>query len=162
MTETVDIYPCDAGMNPNEPPAGARIPQSRQNIAAMEKAVELINSGETVSTRSRWATYDRGSSSPARYPISRVGMPIVAGLIAGATLLGAAAVAMADALVGTSSADSQAAPQAEVSVLAVSLTVGGAVATAGFGATLTLTRRRAASRPTSDRAVHRRVGSSPP
>ncbi len=83
-------------------------------------------------------------------------MRIVAcGLIAGAALLGAAPVAMADVAVservstttGTSSArtnsDGRAAPQSEVSMLAVSLTVGGAVAMAGSGVALVLTRRRA-------------------
>jgi hypothetical protein len=88
-----------------------------------------------------------------------VEMRIVAcGLIAGAALLGGAPVAMADAPVNeptsttsttsTTSADSQA-PQAEVSMLAVSLTVGGAVAMAGSGVALVLTRRRALSRPPS-------------
>jgi hypothetical protein len=75
-----------------------------------------------------------------------VAMRIVAcGLIVGAALLGAAPIAMAGELthdaVGASS-DSQVAPQAEVSMLAVSLTVGGAVATAGSGAVLALARRR--------------------
>jgi hypothetical protein len=78
-------------------------------------------------------------------------MRIVAcGLIAGAALLGAAPVAMADELthgaVGVNS-DSQVAPQAEVSLLAVSLTVGGAVAMAGSGAALALARRRRVSPP---------------
>jgi hypothetical protein len=82
-----------------------------------------------------------------------VEMRIVAcGLIAGAALVGGAPVAMADASVNvptsTTSADSQA-PQAEVSMLAVSLTVGGAVAMAGSGVALVLTRRRALSRPPS-------------
>jgi hypothetical protein len=48
--------------------------------------------------------------------------------------------------VSTTGSDSQAVPQTEVSMLAVSLTVGGAVATAGSGAALLLTRRRALSR----------------
>jgi hypothetical protein len=78
-------------------------------------------------------------------------MRIVAcGLIVGAALLGAAPVAMADEsthdTVGASS-DSPVAPQAEVSLLAVSLTVGGAVATAGSGAALALARRRKVSPP---------------
>jgi hypothetical protein len=81
-------------------------------------------------------------------------MRIVAcGLIAGAGLLGAAPMAMADVPVsepvGATSTDSQAAPQAEVSMLAVSLTVGGAVAMAGSGVALVLTRRRAVNRPPS-------------
>jgi hypothetical protein len=67
-------------------------------------------------------------------------------LVAGAALLGPVPVAMADAPVNS---DSQAAPQAEVSILAVSLTVGGAVATAGSGVALVLTRRRALSRQPS-------------
>ncbi|MGH3806942.1 MAG: hypothetical protein ACRDRU_09980 [Pseudonocardiaceae bacterium] len=76
-----------------------------------------------------------------------VAMRIVAcGLVAGAALLGPVPAAMADGLDGTASSDSQAAPQAEVSMLAVSLTVGGAVATAGSGVALVLTRRRALSR----------------
>jgi hypothetical protein len=84
-------------------------------------------------------------------------MRIVAcGLIAGAVLLGPVPVAMADAPVSAvpvsaapvrpTNADSQAAPRAEVSVLAVSLTVGGAVAMAGSGMALVLTRRRTVSR----------------
>lgn len=74
-------------------------------------------------------------------------MRIVAcGLIAGAALLGPVPVAMADAPVSTTSADSQAAPRAEVSMLAVSLTVGGAVAMAGSGVALVLARRRTVSR----------------
>ncbi len=75
-------------------------------------------------------------------------MRIVAcGLIAGAALLGAAPVAIADESthqphpVGDSS-DRQVVPQAEVSLLAVALTVGGAVATVGSGAALALGRRR--------------------
>lgn len=67
---------------------------------------------------------------------------LACGLIAGAALLGSTPVAMADAPANPTSADSQAAPQAEVSMLAVSLTVGGAVATAGSGVALVLTRRR--------------------
>ncbi|MBA2472612.1 MAG: hypothetical protein H0V41_10375 [Pseudonocardiales bacterium] len=92
---------------------------------------------------------------PARYRRAHVG--IACGLLAGAALLGAAPVAMADAAVServsttTSSArtnsDGQAAPHSEVSMLAVSLTVGGAVAMAGSGVALVLTRRRAISRP---------------
>jgi len=70
-------------------------------------------------------------------------MRIVAcGLIAGAALLGSVPVAMADAPVSTTSSDSPAVPQAGVSMLAVSLTVGGARATAGSGMALVLTRRR--------------------
>jgi hypothetical protein len=77
-------------------------------------------------------------------------MRIVAcGLIAGAALLGGAPMAMADVTGGRTNADSQAAPQAEVSMLAVTLTVGGAVATAGSGVALVLTRRRTVSRPPS-------------
>jgi hypothetical protein len=80
-----------------------------------------------------------------------VAMRIVAcGLIAGAALLGAAPMAMAGEsthdTVATNS-DSHVAPQAEVSMLAVSLTVGGAVATAGSGAALALARRRRLSPP---------------
>ena len=67
---------------------------------------------------------------------------VTCGLIVGAALLGPAPVAMADAPVSTTSADSQAAPQAEVSILAVSLTVGGALAMTGSGVALVLTRRR--------------------
>ncbi|MGH3972771.1 MAG: hypothetical protein ACRDS9_05540 [Pseudonocardiaceae bacterium] len=78
-------------------------------------------------------------------------MRIVAcGLIAGAALLGAAPVAMADDLpheTAGASADSQAAPRDEVSVLAVSLTAGGAIATAGSGVALALARRRKFSPP---------------
>jgi hypothetical protein len=79
-------------------------------------------------------------------------MRIVAcGLIAGAALVGPVPVAMADGPVSSTSAnsDSQAAPQAEVSMLAVSLTVGGAVAMAGSGMALVLTRRRTVSRRSS-------------
>ena len=80
-------------------------------------------------------------------------MRIVAcGLIAAAALLGLVPAAMADVPASTAStanADSQAVPQTEVSMLAVSLTVGGAVATAGSGVALVLTRRRALSRPPS-------------
>jgi hypothetical protein len=77
-------------------------------------------------------------------------MRIVAcGLIAGAALLGAVPVATADAPVTTANTDSHAAPQTEVSVLAVSLTVGGAVATVGSGMALVLSRRRALSRQPS-------------
>jgi hypothetical protein len=56
---------------------------------------------------------------------------------------------MADAPVTTANADSQAAPQTEVSMLALSLTVGGAVATVGSGVALALSRRRAVSRQPS-------------
>ena len=77
-------------------------------------------------------------------------MRIVAcGLIAGTALLGFAPLAMADATVSAANADSQAAPRTEVSMLAVSLTVGGAVATAGSGMALVLNRRRALSRQPS-------------
>jgi hypothetical protein len=69
------------------------------------------------------------------------------GLIVGAALLGPAPLAMADTPVSTANADSQAVPQTEVSMLAVSLTVGGAVATAGSGMALVLARRRALSHP---------------
>ncbi|HEY6424387.1 MAG TPA: hypothetical protein VIY28_14300 [Pseudonocardiaceae bacterium] len=72
-------------------------------------------------------------------------MRIVAcGLIAGAALLGPVPSAMADDAPqsGSAGSDSQAAPQAEVSMLAVSLTVGGALATAGSGAALAIGRRR--------------------
>lgn len=72
---------------------------------------------------------------------------VTCGLIAGAALLGLAPLAMADTPVSTANADSQAVPQTEVSMLAVSLTVGGAVATAGSGVALVLARRRALSRP---------------
>ncbi|HYZ38426.1 MAG TPA: hypothetical protein VE673_17205 [Pseudonocardiaceae bacterium] len=74
---------------------------------------------------------------------------VFCGLIAAAALLGFVPAAMADAPVSTASADSQAAPQTEVSMLAVSLTVGGAVATAGSGVALMLNRRRAISRQPS-------------
>ncbi len=70
---------------------------------------------------------------------------IACGLIAGAALFGHVPVALADAPVATG-ADSQAAPHAEVSMLAVSLTVGGAVAMVGSGVALVLTRRRAINR----------------
>lgn len=74
-------------------------------------------------------------------------MRIVAcGLVAGAALLGFAPVAMADATVSAANAENQAAPQTGVSMLAVSLTVGGAVATAGSGMALVLNRRRTLSR----------------
>lgn len=77
-------------------------------------------------------------------------MRIVAcGLIAGAALLGVAPTAMADTPGNTTGADNQAAPQAGVSMLAVSLTVGGAVATAGSGMAFVLNRRRALSRQPS-------------
>jgi hypothetical protein len=80
-----------------------------------------------------------------------VAMRIVAcGLIAGAAMLGVAPAAMADESAhdkARTSSDSQAAPEAEVSMLAVSLTVGGAVATAGSGAALALGRRRKISQP---------------
>jgi hypothetical protein len=77
-------------------------------------------------------------------------MRIVAcGLIAGTTQQGGAPMAMADVAGGRTSADSQAAPRAEVSMLAVSLTVGGAVAMAGSGVALVLTRRRTVSHPPS-------------
>ncbi|MGH3776133.1 MAG: hypothetical protein ACRDRR_10435 [Pseudonocardiaceae bacterium] len=75
---------------------------------------------------------------------------VTCGLIVGAVVLGAAPMAMADEPAGKSNgigAESQAAPQAEVSMLAVSLTIGGAVATAGSGAALALARRRAVSPP---------------
>ncbi|MBV8540458.1 MAG: hypothetical protein JO063_02640 [Pseudonocardiales bacterium] len=71
---------------------------------------------------------------------------VACGLVAGAALLGPVPVATADAPVNTTSTDSQAAPRAEVSMLAVSLTVGGAVAMAGSGVALVLTRRRTVSR----------------
>ena len=74
---------------------------------------------------------------------------VFCGLIAAAALLGFVPAAMADAPVSTASADSQAAPHTEVSMLAVSLTVGGAVATAGSGVALMLNRRRAISRQPS-------------
>jgi hypothetical protein len=68
---------------------------------------------------------------------------VTCGLIAGAALLGPVPVAMADVPVSTANTDGQAAPQTEVSMLAVSLTVGGAIATAGSGMALLLNRRRA-------------------
>jgi hypothetical protein len=77
---------------------------------------------------------------------------VVCGLIAGAALLGPVPVAMADTPVNTTDAaktttpNSRAVPQAEVSVLAVSLTVGGTVAMAGSGVALVLARRRTVSR----------------
>ena len=77
-------------------------------------------------------------------------MRIVAcGLIVCAALLGPVSTALADApdsAGNPGNAGSQAAPQTEVSMLAVSLTVGGAVATAGSGMALMLSRRRALSR----------------
>ncbi len=72
---------------------------------------------------------------------------VTCGLIAAAALLGPVPMAMADAPISPANADSQAVPQTEVSMLAVSLTVGGAVATAGSGMALVLARRRALSRP---------------
>lgn len=75
---------------------------------------------------------------------------VTCGLIVGAVMLGAAPMAIADEPGGRSNgvgSGSQAAPQAEVSMLAVSLTVGGAVATAGSGAALALARRRAVTPP---------------
>jgi hypothetical protein len=74
---------------------------------------------------------------------------VTCGLIAGAALLGSVPAAMADVPISTANADSQAAPQTEVSMLAVSLTVGGAVATAGSGVALVLNRRRGISRQPS-------------
>ena len=77
---------------------------------------------------------------------------VTCGLVAGAVALGPVPVAMAnpvaiaDAPANTTSADSQAAPQAQVSMLAVSLTVGGAIAMAGSGVALVLTRRRTVNR----------------
>ncbi len=75
---------------------------------------------------------------------------VTCGLIVGAVVLGAAPIAMADEPVGKSNgtaSESQATPRAEVSMLAVSLTVGGAVAMAGSGAALALARRRTVSPP---------------
>lgn len=73
---------------------------------------------------------------------------VVCGLIAGASLLGPVPVALADApatgAANTTNTDSRAVPQAEVSVLAVVLTVGGTVAMAGSG--VALARRRTVSR----------------
>jgi hypothetical protein len=74
---------------------------------------------------------------------------VTCGVIVGAALLGPIPVAMADVSISTANADSQAAPQTEVSMLAVSLTVGGAIATAGSGMALVLNRRRAVSRQPS-------------
>ena len=71
---------------------------------------------------------------------------VTCAVIAGAALLGPVPAAMADAPISAANADSQAAPQTEVSMLAVSLTVGGAVATAGSGMALVLNRRRSVSR----------------
>jgi NhaP-type Na+/H+ or K+/H+ antiporter len=71
---------------------------------------------------------------------------VVCGLIAGAALLGPVPVAMADTPANTPNTDSRAVPQAEVSMLAVSLTVGGTVAMAGSGVALVLARRRTVSR----------------
>lgn len=79
----------------------------------------------------------------------------VCGLIAGAALLGPVPVAMADTAstagssANNSTVQNQAAPQAEVSMLAVLFTAGGAVATAGSGVALVLTRRRMIRRPSS-------------
>ena len=70
-------------------------------------------------------------------------MRIVAcGLITGAALLGPIPAATADVPVNAANAENQAAPQAEVSMLAVSFTVGGALATVGSGMALMLARRR--------------------
>jgi hypothetical protein len=74
---------------------------------------------------------------------------VTCGLIAGVALLGPVPAAMADPPATTANADSQTAPQTEVSMLALSLTVGGAVATAGSGVALALNRRRAVSRQPS-------------
>jgi hypothetical protein len=74
---------------------------------------------------------------------------VTCGLIVGAALLGFAPAAKADAPISTANADSQAVPQTEVSMLAVALTVGGAVATAGSGVALVRNRRRAVSRQPS-------------
>ena len=74
---------------------------------------------------------------------------VTCAVIAGAALLGPVPAAMADAPISAANADSQAAPQTEVSMLALSLTVGGAVATAGSGVALALNRRRAVSRQPS-------------
>jgi hypothetical protein len=87
-----------------------------------------------------------------RYSVpEEVAMRIVAcWLITGAALLGAAPVAMADEsthdTVGAGSS-SLVAPRSKVSMLAVSLTAGGVVATAGSGAALALARRRRVSPP---------------
>ena len=74
---------------------------------------------------------------------------VTCGLIVGAALLCPVPAAMADVPISTANADSQAVPQTEVSMLAVSLTVGGAVATAGSGVALVLNRRRGISRQPS-------------
>jgi hypothetical protein len=80
-------------------------------------------------------------------------MRIVAcGLIAGAALLGPVPVAMADTPVNTANGENQAAPQTEVNMLAVSLTVGGALATVGSGMALALARRRK-SQPSAQSSV---------
>ncbi|MGH3669129.1 MAG: hypothetical protein ACRDSH_00620 [Pseudonocardiaceae bacterium] len=76
----------------------------------------------------------------------------VCGLMAGVALLGPVPMAMADTAstsVNTSTVQNQAAPQAEVSLLAVLFTAGGAIATAGSGVALVLTRRRTIRRPSS-------------
>ena len=109
-------------------------------------AVELSLSPGAVLTGP--ADGHRASSDKKTGPRRRVDvvMRIVAcGLITGAALLGAVPVAIADAPVSTTSSNGRAAPHAEVSMLAVSLTVGGAVAAAGSGTALVLTRRRALS-----------------
>jgi hypothetical protein len=82
---------------------------------------------------------------------------VLSGIIGVAALLGTAPMAMAGELpsnisTGASatshtSADSQAGPQNGVSLLAVLLTAGGAVAAAGSGVALAVTRRRGIDRP---------------
>lgn len=89
------------------------------------------------------------------------------GLIAVAALLGSAPIAMADETAGTSAevrsstssasptgTERQSGPHAEVSLLAVSLTAGAAIAAAGSGAVQAVNRRRALQRasaqPTQD------------
>ncbi|MGH3796193.1 MAG: hypothetical protein ACRDSP_15025 [Pseudonocardiaceae bacterium] len=94
---------------------------------------------------------------------------VVCGLVGVAVLLGTAPIAVAAesaerppppaisavpgvGSVGASPVDrassqNQAAPQTGVSMLAVSLTAGGAVAAAGSGAALAVTRRRAVNHP---------------
>lgn len=88
---------------------------------------------------------------------------VVCGLVGVAVLLGPTPMALAGEPVAGSHrpatastatgpgnrtvTQTQAGPQAEVSMLAVSLTAGGALAAAGSGAALAVTRRRSLSNP---------------
>ncbi len=81
---------------------------------------------------------------------------VVCGLIAGAVLLVPLPEATADVPVSTPSSDSQAVPHTEVSMLAVSLAVGGALVMAGSGLVLVLTRRRALDIVCADQSIGER------